>query len=132
MSVIASEAHVKREVKRLLDTHDYFWFMPPANGYGTTGIADILALHRPSGAFIAIETKFGKNKPTAMQRGFLQTIHSCQAMAFVVNEKTIDALKSYLELFDKSVKAFAEKRTLADEDAAAMLDAIHALTEDFA
>jgi hypothetical protein len=57
------EAHVKDDMKALLDRFGWFWFMPPANAYGKSGISDIIALKR--GTFMAIETKFGSNKPTA-------------------------------------------------------------------
>ena len=61
------EKDVKTRIKKLLDDHDWFWFMPPANGFGRTGISDIIAVKR--GVFLAIEAKFGKNPPTAMQIG---------------------------------------------------------------
>lgn len=120
-----NEADVKRRVKKLLDQHKWFWFMPPANGFGRTGISDFLALR--DGVFIAVETKYGKNKPTPMQVGFLESVQSESGMAFVVNEQNIGAFETWLVRFDNAVKAQAEQRDVDPADGAAMLDAMQAM-----
>jgi hypothetical protein len=120
-----TEADVKATVKKLLNQHHWFWWMPPANGFGRAGIADFNALR--GGVFLSIETKFGSNKPTAMQIGFLESIASEHGMAFVVNEKNLDALTVWLERFDQAVKAQAEGRDVEPSDGAAMVDAMAAM-----
>lgn len=121
-----NERDVKAKVKKLLDQHGYFWFMPPANAYGKSGIADILAIK--AGVFLAIETKFGSNKPTALQNAFLESIRAESGFGFVVNEKTIDQLEAWLVAFDRSAEMAGKSQQMAHEDGAALLDAIRALT----
>jgi predicted type IV restriction endonuclease len=89
-----NEGDVKKAVKHLLTSHGWFWWMPAANGFGMTGVADFCAVR--DGLFMAIETKFGDNKPTAMQRKFLCDIMSHGGTALVVNEKTLGAFQTYL------------------------------------
>lgn len=120
-----NEADVKRQVKKLLDKHKWFWWMPPANGFGRTGISDFNALR--GGVFIAVETKFGKNKPTPMQVGFMESIQSETGMAFVVNEQNLGAFEAWLNHFDNAMTAQAEQRDVDPADGAAMLDAMRAL-----
>lgn len=120
-----NEGDVKRQVKKLLNQHNWFWWMPPANGFGRAGIADFNALR--GGVFLAIETKFGGNKPTAQQRGFIESIRAEDGMAFVVSEKNLDALAVWLERFDLAVQAQAEQRDVDPSDGAAMLDAMRAM-----
>lgn len=119
------EADVKAAVKKLLTKHNYFWWMPPANGFGRTGISDFNALR--GGVFLAVETKFGKNKPTPMQIGFIDSVKSEDGMAFVVNENTIEHFAAWLEAFDKAVLAQSEQREVDPLDGAAMIDAMRAM-----
>ena len=86
-----NEKDVKAKVKKLLDQYKWFWFMPPANAYGRSGIADILALK--AGVFLAIETKFGSNKPTALQIGFLNSITAESGYGFVVNDQNLHLIR---------------------------------------
>lgn len=123
MTTYNSERDVKRKVKTLLTKHNYFWWMPAANGFGTSGVSDILAIR--SGVFLAIETKFGGNKPTAMQKGFLNSIMKEDGFAFVVDEKNIDWFESWLQAFDRAMKT----QKPSHEDGALMLNAIKAMTE---
>ncbi|MDR3427792.1 hypothetical protein [Silvimonas sp.] len=122
-----NEKDVKKEVKRLLDAHGWFWWMPPANGFGKVGISDINALRH--GVFLAVETKFGYNKPTPQQKGFLHSINSHDAFGFVVTEKTVGSLQVWLEAFDRARDCTATGTKMADEDGAAMLNAIAVMTE---
>lgn len=126
--VYLNESDVKRRVKKYLDRHHWFWWMTPANGFGTTGVSDFTALR--GGVFLAIETKFGTNKLTAMQRAYLHSVRAEDGFAFVVTEQTIEALRVWLEAFDRAVLAASTKTQPAPEDGAAMLDAIAAMTKD--
>jgi len=123
---LRNEADVKKAVKKILDKHGHFWFMPPANGFGRTGIADIISVHR--GVFFAIETKFGPNKPTPMQIGFLSSVQSEQGYAFIVNEDRLEWLEAFLGAFDRAVEASTRKEMPAPEDGALMINALRELT----
>lgn len=121
------EADVKNAVKAALKKHGWFWWMPPMNGYGQSGVSDFNALK--SGVFLAIETKFGYNKPTPMQKAYLQSITAEGGFGFVVNDKNLSNFLDWLERFDRAAKAVEEGGKPADEDGAQMLNDIAAMTE---
>jgi len=125
---LKNEKDVKKEVKKLLDKHGWFWWMPPANGFGKIGVADFNAIR--GGVFLAIETKFGANVPTVHQRAFLSSIIAEDAFGFVVNEKRLDWLTIWMDAFDRSSKAISEGKQPNAEDGAAMLNAIREMTHE--
>lgn len=83
------EESVKRVIRRILDHYNFFNFMPPANTYGKAGISDILTVGNTR--LVAIEAKYGSNKPTANQLDFGNDIERSGAMFAVINEKNIAA-----------------------------------------
>jgi hypothetical protein len=89
-----NENDVKAQVKKLLDQHGWLHWAVPMNGFGSSGISDRNALK--DGVFLAIECKFGSNKPTALQYAYLQNVIHQGGYAFVVHEKNIDALGVWL------------------------------------
>jgi hypothetical protein len=126
VKVMRNEKYVKAAVKKLLETHNWFWWMPPANGFGKVGVSDFNALQ--DGVFLAIETKFGSNKPTVHQRAFLESITAESGYGFVVNEKNIDQFEIFLRNFAEQKIAIMEKKQMSNEAGAALIDAIRALT----
>ena len=78
------EGKVKAWVKRTLDDAGAYYFMPPANGYGRAGIPDFVCC--VNGRFLAIETKAGKGKTTALQDREMQRIRDAQGVAIVVTD----------------------------------------------
>lgn len=94
----AKEANVKNAVKVLLKKHQWFWWMPAANGFGKSGVSDFIAVK--NGVILAIETKFGKNKPTVLQLKFLNDLVAQRGLGFVVDETNVDALGDYFSCFD--------------------------------
>lgn len=88
------EADVKAAVKELCYRHKAWFFMPSMNGYGRQGIPDFIIC--ANGYFLAVETKFGKNKPTHHQRKEIAAIGRANGKAVVVNEKNLDALDALL------------------------------------
>ena len=120
------EKDVKREVKNLLDKHKWFWWMPPANAYGRSGISDFHALR--GGIFMVIETKLAPNVPTAQQYGFIDSIETEGAFAFVVNQHNVKWFAVWLQAFDASIASQVAGQEIKPEDGAAMLDAINELT----
>lgn len=125
--VYKREADVKKQVKKLLDKHGYFWWSPPANGFGKIGVSDINAIK--NGVFIAIETKFGSNKPTLHQKAFLDSIRAEKGYGFVVSEANIAWLEEFLTVFGRAVEGVMKNEKPTPEDGATMLNAIKALTE---
>lgn len=123
--IIRNEKGVKDHVKKLLTTHDWFWWMPPANGFGKVGISDVQAIK--AGVFMSVETKYGDNKLTHHQRAFLESVNAESGFGFVVSEKTIGAFESFLVNFNDSVREVAANKQMPNEAGAALLDAIRAL-----
>lgn len=121
------EKDVKARVKKLLDDHGWFWWMPPMNGFGTVGVSDFNAIRK--GVFLAVETKFGSNKPTANQLAYLNSINAEDAFGFVVNEKTLEQFAGWLDAFDRACTATGKGTKVTSDDGAYMLDAIKAMTE---
>ena len=125
------EGDVKANVKKLLDDHGWFWFMPPASQYSKVGIADILCVKQP-GMFMAIETKRGvkKPEPTANQIAFLQSIQASNNFAFVVNEARVPVLEAFLSALNRAQAAAQRKEKAADTDGAIMIDAIREMQQE--
>lgn len=122
------EKDVKKAVKKLLEKYQWFWWMPPANGFGKSGIADFNAVK--NGVFLAIETKFGSNTLTPLQLAYLRAVHGEHCIAFVVNEKRLQSLEAWLESFDKSVQAAVAQKEASSEDNEKMLMAVVELTNE--
>jgi hypothetical protein len=120
-----NEADVKRDVKKLLDKHNWFWWMPSANAFGKSGASDFMALK--SGVFMAIETKFENNTPTPMQLGFLNSVAAEDGFAFVVTEKRIEWLGVFLDAFASATDEVRKNSKMANADGAKMIDAIREL-----
>lgn len=123
-----NEKDVKKQVKALLDKHGWFWWMPPANGFGRTGISDFQALR--AGVPLFIETKFGNNTVTVMQRAFLDSVRKESGFGFVVCEKRVGVLQSWLEAFDRAVECQTRGEEVQTEDGAIMLNAIREMTRE--
>lgn len=121
-----NEKDVKKKVKAILDKHGYFWWSPPANAYGKAGISDIHAIK--VGVFLAIETKFGGNKATALQVGFLNSIRAEDGYGFVVDEKNVEFLDQFLESFAIAAEAQGNRQPIPEEHGSRMLNCIYMLT----
>ena len=89
-----NEADVKRAVKRILDELGAYYAMPVGGPYGRSGVPDFLVCFK--GAFIAIETKFGSNKPTALQTHEMNKIGAAGGRVFVINEDNVGTLSAQL------------------------------------
>jgi hypothetical protein len=88
------EGKVKKKVVAILKRHNVYHFFPAANGYGRSGIPDIICCWH--GAFVAIECKAGGGRTTALQDREIAQIIGAGGHAFVVNEDALDALASFL------------------------------------
>lgn len=98
---ISKEGDVKRAVKAIFDEVDkryegkLWWFMPPANGYGKSGIPDFVGIFNGYG--FAVETKFGKNQLTVMQVREISNIRRANGETWTVYETDLPVFKSSFE-----------------------------------
>ena len=84
------ESKVKKQVKKILDDLGAYHFSPMMDGYGRSGVPDIIACYK--GKFIGIECKSGDNKPTLLQLRNIDDIKRNQGLAIVINEANIESL----------------------------------------
>ena len=89
------EAVVKKAIRKILDEYKAWHCMPVGSGYGRSGILDIIACFH--GVFIAIETKAGKGKTTALQDREIERIRKAGGYALVVNEENTEEVRELLE-----------------------------------
>lgn len=94
MNIYRHEADVKKVVKGLLNAHKWAWWMPPGTAYGSAGISDFNAVQ--NGRFLAVETKFGYNKPSVLQLAYLRKIIDAGCWGFVVNDRNIDKFRLWM------------------------------------
>lgn len=89
------EGEIKDQVRKVLDEMNAYYFFPAANGYGRTGIPDVIACYK--GHFIGIECKAGSKQPTALQQRELNNIEKVEGTGLIVNADNISNLKNILE-----------------------------------
>ena len=89
------EGEIKDQVRKVLDDMGAYYFFPAANGYGRTGIPDVIAC--VGGHFVGIECKAGSKQPTALQQRELDNIEKAEGTGILINADNIDILKDILE-----------------------------------
>ena len=89
------EGEIKDQVRKVLDEMGAYYFFPAANGYGRTGIPDVIAC--VGGHFVGIECKAGSKQPTALQQRELDNIEKAEGTGVLVNADNISNLKNILE-----------------------------------
>lgn len=116
-----SEADVKAEVKKLLKAAGIFYFMPNSNGFGRSGAHDFMLVVR--GVAVTIETKFGYNKPTVMQRQFAKDVAASGGVPLLVSEKNLSDLEAYInQILERPVGVPNPTESLEFTDAATLTD----------
>lgn len=130
VSKVKNEKGVKTLIRDLLNTHGWFTWMPGANGYGTQGVSDHLAIK--NGVFLVVEAKFGTNKPKPVQKGFAAQIMANDGFAFCVNERNIDHFAWWLESFEIATQHQLAGLEVPQEHGSRMLNSISVLTDPFA
>jgi len=85
------EAKVKAKITQVLREEGVYYFFPATHGYGRSGVPDIVCC--VGGAFLGIEVKAGKNKPTALQTREIEAIRRAGGTAVVANEENWDMLR---------------------------------------
>jgi Holliday junction resolvase len=89
------ESKVKKKVKKILDDLGAYHFSPMMDGYGRSGVPDIIACYK--GKFIGIECKAGDNKPTLLQLRNIEDIKRNQGLAIVINEGNMQELLTLIK-----------------------------------
>lgn len=86
-----NEGDVKKHVKNVLREYEpqCWWFMPPANGFGRSGIPDFVGVAYGQG--FAIETKFGKNDLSTHQLRETQKAVQAGTKMWIVRETSVVA-----------------------------------------
>jgi len=92
------ESRVKDKVKKLLDAHGVYYFMPATGGYGRSGVPDFVCCFR--GRFFAIECKAGLNDPTALQQREMRRIEEAGGITYVARDDSLPMLPTLLAAID--------------------------------
>lgn len=96
--VMKNEGDVKSAVKAVFTKvsaqypEKLWFFMPPANGYGRSGIPDFIGGFK--GNLFGIETKFDHNAPTAHQMNEMSNIIRSGGRVWLVRETSLEAFEN--------------------------------------
>jgi Holliday junction resolvase len=90
------EGKVKRKVVEVLKKHEVWYFFPANNGFGKSGIPDIIAI--VSGHFVGVEVKSATGKPTELQKICGKQIEKAGGTWMVVSDnETLEVLEAVIE-----------------------------------
>jgi hypothetical protein len=94
------ESLVKRKVVDALKSAGVWYFFPANNGFGKSGVPDLIACHH--GRFIGIEVKSEKGKLTELQIRTSERIVENGGLFFVVrNSDDIDNMMAVVRTVDR-------------------------------
>jgi hypothetical protein len=95
---LTPEGKTKLLVKKLLQRHNVYWFMPVQNGLGSVGLDFHCCV---KGKAFFIETKAGNKQPTPRQENTMNLMRMAGGKCFVVNDETgYDLLETWLDEVD--------------------------------
>ncbi len=93
------ESKVKEQIKKLLKSygHRVYFFMPAMNGYGKSGVADIVIC--ANGVFISVEVKSDakKNPPTALQWKNYNEVDAAGGVAMIIDQNNLSLLTQAID-----------------------------------
>jgi Holliday junction resolvase len=92
---LSPEGKVKAEVVKILRRHDVYYFFAAMNGYGRSGVPDIICC--ANGKFLAIECKAGANETTPLQDKEIAKIQSAKGNAVVARETNLDIVETIVK-----------------------------------
>lgn len=97
MSAMTPEGKVKKQVTEMLKKYSIWYFFPGNNGFGKSGIPDIIAI--VAGDFVGIEAKADKTKkPTELQTICGKQIQAAGGYWFLVyDEGTCTVLERFIQ-----------------------------------
>lgn len=93
---LTPEGKIKKKVTDLLKLHKIWYFVPANNGFGKSGIPDIIAIVK--GRFVGVECKAdATKKPTVLQvkRG-VEIVDAGGEWLLVYDDKTIKDLQKII------------------------------------
>lgn len=96
------EKVIKDKVVSILKAEGIYYFMPPANGFGRSGVPDIVAC--VNGWFLAIECKANGGKTTALQVREIEAIRRSNGVAVVIDETNYDMLPALIKKLKGEVR----------------------------
>jgi Holliday junction resolvase len=92
---LTPEKKVKNKCVALIKAFNVYYFFPSMNGFGRSGVPDIICCM--NGLFVAIECKAGKGKTTALQDRELKRINDNRGVTFVINENNQQSLEIFVK-----------------------------------
>ncbi len=96
MSAMTPEGKVKKRVTEVLKKHKVWYFSPANNGFGKSGIPDIIAI--VDGHFLGIEVKSATGKPTELQKICGKQIEDAGGTWLLVSDDaTLEVLDAVLQ-----------------------------------
>jgi len=96
MSAMTPEGRVKKRVTEVLKKHKVWYFSPANNGFGKSGIPDIIAI--VDGHFLGIEVKSATGKPTELQKICGKQIEDAGGTWLLVSDDaTLEVLDAVLQ-----------------------------------
>lgn len=98
MAAATPEGKVKRRLTAMLKNHGVWYYFPGNNGFGRSGLPDIVAIIR--GRFVGIECKADRTKkPTALQLKAGRDIEAAGGLWFLVyDDETILQVETYIRV----------------------------------
>ena len=98
MGATTPEGKVKRRLTEMLKHHKIWYFFPGNNGFGKSGLPDIIAIIR--GRFVGIEVKAdATKKPTALQWKTGREIKEAGGSWFLVyDDDTILTVETFIRV----------------------------------
>jgi hypothetical protein len=96
MGATTPEGKVKKRLTEMLRTHKIWFYFPGNNGFGKSGLPDIVAIVK--GRFVGIEVKADRTKkPTALQWKTGREIKEAGGDWFLVyDDDTIKIVEEYI------------------------------------
>lgn len=96
MSAMTPEGKVKKRVTEVLKKHKVWYFSPANNGFGKSGIPDIIAI--VDGHFLGVEVKSATGKPTELQKICGKQIEDAGGTWLLVSDDaTLEVLDAVLQ-----------------------------------
>ena len=96
MSAMTPEGKVKKQVTEMLKKYSIWYFFPGNNGFGKSGIPDIIAI--VDGHFLGIEVKSATGKPTELQKICGKQIEDAGGTWLLVSDDaTLEVLDAVLQ-----------------------------------
>jgi hypothetical protein len=126
---VKNENAVKAAIKDALKEHAWKSWPITQTGYGVAGVSDRIAVK--AGVFLAVEAKFYPKKPTELQKRFLREVREARHFAFVVDDRTLDVFRDFLDAFDLASEAASRHQDADDETKACLIQSVALLSAPY-